>query len=70
MKRWTKWIPLGRMDFGGKDYVTLVRKNRKTGMLKFKTLRVNGWRLGGSVYSFLPSDLIDTNEAWKQITEL
>ena len=69
MKNWTKWIPLGMMNFAGKDYVVLCRKNKRTGRLKFKTVRVNGWWLGSMVHWVLPSDIIDTRAAWKEITE-
>lgn len=42
-KNYTKWKPLGTMDFQGKEYVTMIRKNKKNGMLQFKTIRINGF---------------------------
>lgn len=44
-KNYTKWKPLGTMDFQGKEYVTMIRKNKKNGMLQFKTIRINGFFL-------------------------
>jgi len=68
-KHFTKWKPLGTMNFQGKEYVTLIRKNKKNGMLNFKTIRVNGF-LGdlGCVHGFLPQTLIDTKKTWGEIT--
>lgn len=66
-KHYTKWKPLGKFTFSGKEYITLIRKNRKTGMLKFKTIRVNGFfGAMGYVNTFLPSNLIDTQKAWNE----
>jgi len=68
MKKYTKWYPLGNFSYGGKEYITLVKKNKKTGMLKFKTKRVNGWFFdAGYTHTFLPSNLIDVQKSWDDI---
>lgn len=68
--KWTKWIPLGNFSYAGTDYITFVKKNKVTGMLKFKTKKVNGFfgSMGG-VHPILPAKLIDTKKAWDEITE-
>lgn len=67
-KNYTKWKPLGTMDFGGKEYVTMIRKNKKNGMLQFKTIRINGFfGAMGCVHSFLPRTLIDTQKIWDEV---
>lgn len=69
-RRYTKWIPLGNHKFHSYDYVTFVRKNLNTGMLQFKTKRVNGYFAAlGCLHTFLPSDLIDTQKAWDEINQ-
>lgn len=40
-RKYTKWIPLGEFTFSNKQYVVMVRGNKKTGMLYFKSCRVN-----------------------------
>lgn len=68
IKNYTKWKPLGTMDYQGKEYVTMIRKNKKSGMLQFKTIRINGF-LGdmGCVYGFIPRTLIDTQKTWNEV---
>lgn len=69
MSKKTKWIPLGNFSFGGKDYITFTRKNLKSGMLYFKTKRVNTWfGFFPLVNSVIPRNLIDVKSAWEQIT--
>lgn len=66
----TKWLPLGRYVHAGADYITFFRKNLKTGMMEFKTKRVNiNNRFDTSCYPILPVDLIDTKEAWVIMTK-
>lgn len=64
--RWSPWIPLGNYHYVS-DYMVLVSKNLKTGMLKFKTLKVQSGDHGRSI---LPHDLIDVREQWDKITNL
>ena len=68
-KRFTKWVALGSYNFAGTDFVTFCRKNTKSGMMQFKTKRVNGW-IGTGICrnSFLPPTLIDTQRVWNEIT--
>lgn len=66
--RYTKWMPLGNYSFDDVDRIVFVKKNLKTGIMKFKTLRVNGL-FGSCVNRILPNDLIDTKESWKEITK-
>lgn len=66
----TKWIPLGMFSFSGYDYVTFIRKNLKTGMLYFKTKRVNRHFLAvNCVNNVLPHNLINTQKVWDDITK-
>ncbi len=68
-KNSTKWIPLGNYSHSETDYITFARKNIKTGMMYFKTKRVNG-----SLISFdnrvLISGLIDVAEQWSKLIKL
>lgn len=67
-KKYTKWIPLGNFSHDSCDYMTFVRKNLITGMLGFKTKKVNGWLTDFSCVSrVLPNNLIDTKKAWGEI---
>lgn len=69
-KRLTKWIPLGSFDFSGVQYIVFVRKNIKTGMLKFKTKRINGKLVHGSrVHPIIQTNLINTASAWEAINK-
>lgn len=69
-KRYTKWVPLGNFDYGGYDYITFARRHLKSGMLYFKTKRVNGRADINHVNSVLPFSLINTQDAWDKITAL
>ena len=68
MKKYTKWIPLGTYSYGYTDYIVFVRKNLRNGMMQFKTKTAAG---NFTMYKhiFIPVDLIDTEAAWKTITE-
>lgn len=69
--KFTKWIPLGNHEYAGVDYITFVRKNIKTGMMEFKTKRVNTNNpFDTSVHSVLNKSLINVSEAWNKITEM
>jgi len=37
----TKWIPLLSYEYNGSIYITLCRRNYRTGMLHFETRKVN-----------------------------
>jgi hypothetical protein len=65
-KKFTKWIPLGNYSWGGdNDYIVFARKNKKTGMIDFKTKRVQGF--WSNKNPFIPCDLIDVKAAWDNI---
>lgn len=64
-KRYTDWIPLGVNTFGDTHHVIMVRRNLKTGMMKFKSKRVQGFH---HHKSFLPHNLIDVQKQWDLIT--
>jgi hypothetical protein len=61
----TKWIPFGNYIYAGNDYIVFVRKNLKTGMLYFKTKRV---QLRFSTRELMPFKLIDVEKQWQIIT--
>lgn len=51
------------------QYIVFVRGNKKTGLLSFKTKRVNPLFLG-YVHPVLPTGLINVSEQWNKIIEL
>ena len=65
--KYTKWIPLGHFTHIA-DYAVMVRRNKKTGMLKFKTVRMHGRLMFGNCEPFFRAK-IDTQVAWDKITE-
>ncbi|KKN74636.1 hypothetical protein LCGC14_0388380 [marine sediment metagenome] len=64
----TKWIQLGNYSYAGCDYVVFVRGDKKTGLLDFKTKKIQNWVYGS--YSILSTDLIDVKKQWEEITNL
>ena len=68
-KRYTEWVPLGSFSLGRVDYIALVKKNKKTSMLKFKTKRTHGNRMfsGCNPYFNVP---IDIQAQWDEIISL
>lgn len=67
--KYSNWIPLGSFSHGETDYIVFVRKNLNNGLMKFKTIRVNGKFTYSSVSSVLPADLIDVKKQWEIINE-
>jgi len=67
-RRYTRWMPLGHFTYSGTDYIVMVKKNLKTGMLKFKNISVN-YRTGSACYPILPLGLINTKDAWEEINK-
>lgn len=63
---WTKWIPLGKHTFGYNGYVVFVKKNTKTGMLKFKNKSFNPKLM---TECDLPIS-INTQEQWDKVTKI
>ena len=66
-KRLTKWIPLGQFTHDDCDYIVFVRGSKKTGMLYFKTKRLNikwGWFFPQSI---LTTKIIDISTQWNEI---
>ena len=68
-KKYTKWIPLGEYEFAGTQCLVMVRGNKKTGELYFKTKIVNKSPLFRASHPIgkLP---IDVKEQWILITKL
>lgn len=66
-KNLTSWIPLGSMSFQQNDFIVFVRGNKKTGMLYFKTKKVNGAWYQTLVDNILPNSLIDVTKQWNEI---
>jgi len=65
MRRFTKWIPFGNYSYGDADYIVFVRKNKKTGILQFKTKTTYSFFSWKS--SYIPNDLINVKEQWQKI---
>lgn len=67
-KRYTKWIPFGNYTWAGiKSYMVFVRKDKKTGLMQFKTVRIHSW--WALKEQFVPK-LIDVEKAWEEITNM
>lgn len=66
---WTKWLPLGTFIWDYPQYIVFVRANKRTGMMQFKTKRVNPL-IGGLVRPILPSTLIDPTTQWNELQSL
>jgi len=67
MKKYTKWVALGTFHRIA-DYVVMVRKNNKTGMLRFKVKRIHGSLLFRNCETFFFAE-IDTQSVWDKITK-
>jgi hypothetical protein len=37
---WTKWYPFVNYIYGGNDRFIMIKKNKKTGMVKFKVIKI------------------------------
>jgi CRISPR/Cas system-associated endoribonuclease Cas2 len=61
---YTKWIPFGINSHAHQHYIVFVRKNKKTGMLQFKSKRIQTSFYYGY---FVPNDLIDVRDSWNKI---
>lgn len=66
-KRSTKWIVLATYNESGNDYAVLCRKNKKTGMLYFRTKMVG--KYFGCSYLF-SGNIVDINTQFNKIIEL
>ena len=68
-KRYTKWIPFGNYRFSDTDYIVFVRKNKKNGLMQFKTVKVHN-----AIFYYrnniVPMGLIDTKAAWEKILSM
>lgn len=61
---YTKWIPFGVNTHAYTHYMVFVRKNKKTGMLQFKSKKIQTSLFYGS---FVPNSLINVEDAWCKI---
>ncbi len=70
-KNLTKWIPLGRYEFAGYEFIVFVRGNKKTGELYFKTKCINKIPLfnPASERPIMNHTMIDVNKQWNLINE-
>jgi hypothetical protein len=68
MPKYTQWTALGCFSHGGVDFIVLIRKNNRTGMLFFKTKRVNKTFFSMSSECVLPAGMINTQEVWDELT--
>lgn len=65
-RRYTNWIPFGNYRWAGDvDFIVFVRKNKRNGMLQFKTRRFISWHKLKS--PFVPTNLIDVKEQFDKI---
>jgi len=67
---WTKWIPLGTFVWDHPQYVVFMRGNKKTGMVQFKTKRVNKLGISDCVRPILPANLIDPTTQWNELQRM
>lgn len=63
--KYGKWLPIGTYTHGHHQYVAFARKNLTTGMIQFKSKLANK---SLNKADYLPHDLIDTKQAWKEVT--
>lgn len=68
-KKWSKWLPFGKYEYGGVEYVVFVRKNLTNGMMSFKTKRVHPYN-GGHNRPFLSKLEIDPTASWNEIIKI
>lgn len=66
-RKYTKWIPFGAYSYGCREHMVFAKRNLKTGMIKFKTKRVNTG-LFTNDKEFIPIEMIDTQKAWDKLT--
>ena len=67
-KRYTKWIPFANYKWvNSHEMIVLVRKNKKNGMLQFKTKRINETDYIGL---FIKDGLIDTNKVFQEVLKM
>ncbi len=67
MAKYTKWKALGSWGFGGVQYLAFVRKNKKNGLMQFKTKRMHGKRFSGVCDNYFRAS-IDTQKVWDDIS--
>ena len=66
-RKLTNWIVLGNYIFADVDYIVFVRRNRKNGMLYFKTKKVQG---NHSSHPILGHKFIDVQIQWEILQKL
>lgn len=71
-KNRTSWIPLGSFVSDNQEFVVFARKNFPSGMIDFKTKRVNRRGIFNTydVYPILPPNIIDVAKQWDLITNV
>jgi len=70
MSQWNKWEPLSYYTYSDAEYIVMARRNRKSGLIKFKSIRVNGNNsLVNESKISLPRTLIDSKKQWYTICE-
>ena len=61
---YTKWIPFGVNTHACQHYMVFVRKNKKNGILQFKSKKIQTSFYNGS---FVTHDLINVKDSWDKI---
>lgn len=64
-RRYTNWIPFANYSYANACYIIFVRKNKKNGMMQFKTKSVHSWHKFKA--RVLPNPLIDVKQSWDNI---
>jgi hypothetical protein len=63
---WSKWQILGNYRFSTTDYVVFAKTNKKTGLMKFKTVPIHSlFYQKNNIINFK----LDVEKNWNEITQ-
>lgn len=66
--KYTEWIPFGFYVHDYNDYLVMARRNKKNGMLQFKSIRVSG-KMFQVVTSFITTPIVSIEQQWELLTK-
>jgi len=66
---WSKYIPITTYTYSFEEYLVLGKKNNKTGLIKFKSVKVSGKKQHHSSYCLFDKAL-NSNEQLLKLCEL
>jgi hypothetical protein len=66
---WSKYIPITIFTHSFEDYLVLGKKNNKTGLIKFKSVKISGKKQHHSSYCLFDKPL-NSNEQLLKLCEL